>query len=373
MKKISLFATAIMFVNIVAAQSIDDIKKYVLLRQVKPAKEAVDKYLAVEKNAAKPDGWYYKGYTYDLVSKDSGLGIPESMALKNEAFTALQKYFQLDPKAPLSTAENNSIVFDLYVGYSGELGVKAYNQKNYEAAFESFKKALEVHDFGFSKNLTGANNYKFSALDTTLNLYAAITANDAKKKDEAATYYKKLADANIADSQYLDVYQFLADYYKNKKDSVNFAGIIEKAKKLYPKNSDYWTAVEIEQATDSVGKPQVFGKYDGLMSKYPDNYILPYNYAVELYRYIYSDEMKTANTDVYKQKLPEVLKKAIAIKSTPEANFLMANFLYNNSIDVAEEARKLKGPKPADLKKKKDLNANLTKKKAMQLVMHKQW
>jgi len=34
---------------------------------------------------------------------------------------------------------------------------------------------------------------------------------------------------------------------------------------------------------------------------------------------------------------------------------LMANYLYNNSIDVSEEARKLKGPKPADLKAKKDL------------------
>jgi hypothetical protein len=88
---------------------------------------------------------------------------------------------------------------------------------------------------------------------------------------------------------------------------------------------------------------------------------LSFNYSVELYRYIYSDEMKNANADVYKEKLPEILKKAIAIKSTPEANFLMANFLYNNSIDISEEARKIKGPKPADLKTKKDKEANATK------------
>ena len=92
------------------------------------------------------------------------------------------------------------------------------------------------------------------------------------------------------------------------------------------------------------------------MAKHPDNYILPYNYAVELYRFIYADSMKNANTNVYKEKLPQILKKAIAIKSTGEANFLMANFLYNNSIDVSEDARKLRGPKPADLKKKKELN-----------------
>lgn len=360
MKKFSIFTAIILFVNIAFGQSLDDIKKYVLLRQVKPAKEAVDKYLAIEKNALKADGWYYKGFAYDLTSKDSGLSIADGSALKTEAFNALKKYFQLDPKAPLSIEEKNSLLFDLYVGFSSELGVKAYTQKNYDVAHENFKKAVEVHDFIYSKNLTGSNNYKFSELDTTLTLYTAISANDAKKKDEAAMFYKKLADANIADTQYVDVYQFLADYYKTKKDAANFVTIIEKGKKLYPKNIDYWTALEIEEATEGVGKPQIFDKYDALLARYPDNYVLPFNYGVELYRYIYSDEMKAANTNMYKEKLPVILKKAIALKSTPEANFLMANFLYNNSIDVNEDARKIKGPKPADLKKKKDMEAAAT-------------
>jgi hypothetical protein len=357
MKKISFFAAALLLINAVFAQSLDDIKKYVLLNQTKPAKEAVDKYLAVEKNAVKPDGWYYKGYAYDLSSKDSALTMEQATALKNESFEAMKKYFQLDPKAPLSAEQNNSILYDLYVGYSSELGVKAYTQKNYAAAHDYFKKALEVHDFVFSKNLAGANNYKFAAMDTTLILYAAITANDAKNKDDAAVFYKKLTDANIADTQYVDAYQYLAEYYKTKKDEAAFTEIIDKAKKLYPKNSEYWTAMEIEQATDGIEKPQIFDKYEGLLAKHPDNYVLFFNYSVELYKYIYSDEMKTANTSPYKEKLTKALNQAIILKSTPEANFLMANYLYNNSIDVSEEARKLKGPKPADLKAKKELEA----------------
>ncbi|CAN5252087.1 hypothetical protein BH11BAC5_BH11BAC5_19970 [soil metagenome] len=361
MKKLSFFAVTILLVNVAFAQSLDDVKKYVLLRQTKPAKEAVDKYLAVEKNAQKPDGWYYKGFAYDLTSKDSAMSITDASAMKTEAFTALQKYFQLDPKGTLSKDESNSILFDLYAGFSSDLGVKAYTQKNYDVAFENFKKAIEVHDFIYSKGLEGANKYKFNGIDTMLTLYTAIAANDAKKKDDAAIFYKKLVDANIADTQYVDAYQYLADYYKGKKDIAAFTDIIDKGKKLYPKNAEYWTALEIEQATDGVEKPQIFDKYDALLAKYPDNYILSFNYSVELYRYIYSDEMKNANADVYKEKLPEILKKAIAIKSTPEANFLMANFLYNNSIDISEEARKIKGPKPADLKTKKDKEANATK------------
>ena len=133
--------------------------------------------------------------------------------------------------------------------------------------------------------------------------------------------------------------------------------ILNKGKKYFPKNDEYWIALEIENATVGVGKPAVFSNYDTLMIKYPNVYELPYNYSIELYHYIYSDEMKNANPSVYKTKLIETIKKAIDIKSTIEANFLLANFLYSNSIDISEEARKLKGPKPDDLKRKKELEA----------------
>ena len=360
MRKFYVFIATTLLANMAFGQSIDDIQKYVMLRQFKPAKEAVDKFLAVEKNTKNAPAWYYKGFIYDLTSKDSGQSTSEVGALKNTSFDAMKKYFELDPKAPLSIEEKNSILFDLYVGFSTELGVKEYTAKNYDAAYGYFQKALEVHDFIYSKSLTGENNYKFSSLDTTLTIYTAITANDSKKKDEAAMYYKKLTDANVTDPQYIDAYQYLGEYYKTKKDAANFAAVLEKGKKYYPKNSDYWTLLEIEEATDGVAKPQIFDKYDMLLAKYPDNYVLAYNYGVELYRYIYSDEMKTANTSAYKAKLPVILKKAIAIKSTSEANFLLANFLYNNSIDLSEESRKITGTKPADTKTKKDLSAAST-------------
>jgi hypothetical protein len=136
--------------------------------------------------------------------------------------------------------------------------------------------------------------------------------------------------------------------------------LLQQAQKMYPANNEYWVALEIEDAVDGVVKPYLFDKYEALLLKYPTNYTIPYNYGVELYHYVYSEEMKTLNTTKYKTRLKEVINKAIAIKSTSESNFLMANFLYNYSIDISDEARKLKGPKPEDLKKKKELNDQST-------------
>ena len=361
MKKISLFMMLVIAAKLLVAQDIDEVKKYAILGQIVKARESVDKYLAVEKNAKKAEGWFYKGFIYNQLSKDSTLKHDESSAMKYTAFEALKKYREIDAKAPLLAEQSNSPLFDIYVGYSSDLGVKAYTNKNPALAYEDFKKGIEVHDYIASNNIEGNNGYKFSALDTTLVLYTAITAGEAKMKDESVLYYKKLADANINAEQYTDVYQVLADYYKTKKDSASFTETLDKARKLYPKNEEYWMAVEIEAAIDGVVKPALFGKYDELMVKHPTNYTLPYNYAVELYHYIYSDELKTANTTEYKTKLLEVVKKAIAVKSTIEANFLLTNFLYNNSIDISDEARKIKGPKPEDIKRRKAMEADATK------------
>jgi len=337
------------------AQDIKEIRNFTLLGQIQKAKDLVDKYLTVPKNAAKSEGWYYKGFIYNQLSKDSTKSLTESAALKDTAFLALKKYREMDPKAELLAEQNNSPLFDLYVGYYSELGVKSYVAKDPASAFVDFRKALEVHDYIETNNLLGNNGFKFSALDTMLTLYTAIAANEAKKIEESTIFYKKITDAEIADQTYIDAYQVLADRYKTNKDKAAFADIIAKGKKLFPANNEYWTAIEIEEATDGVGKPEIFTKYEELMVKNPGNYTLPYNYAVELYRYIYSDETKNVNTNEYKTKLPEILKQAIAIKKTGEANFLLANFLYNNSIDIYEEARKMKAVKPDELKKKKEL------------------
>ena len=352
----------LLVVQVLNAQDIDEVKKYAYLGQHAKAKEAVDKYLAVEKNAKKPEGWFYKGYAYNMVSKDSSLSLEQSAALKLEAFNAMKKYREMDPKAELLTEQNNSPFFDMYAGYAQDLGIKAYNNKDYAAAGKYFEDALAVHNYVSTNNLAGAGGYRFPAVDTTLTLYAGVAYNQAKMQDKGMPFYQKLADAGIGGEQYLDVYQQLGDYYRNKKDNAAFSSTIEKARKLYPQNDDYWVALEIENAVDGVEKPAVFERYEALLKKYPENFAINYNYAVELYQYVYSDERKTADNDAYKTKITGLLDRALKTKpESLEANFLMANFTYNNSIDISEAAMKIKGPKPEDLKRKKEMNERSVK------------
>jgi hypothetical protein len=70
------------------------------------------------------------------------------------------------------------------------------------------------------------------------------------------------------------------------------------------------------------------------------------------------DASKKAEVAALKAKLPAVAKKAIALKETIEGYYELGRFYYNNYFDIQAEKSKVKGTKPEDLKKKKDLETS---------------
>lgn len=354
MKKIVLLAAMGLVMNTLKAQSVDDVRELLGKKDVDytKAKEAVDKHLANPKNAAKADGWYYKGFIYNAISKRDDL---KSLCVncKMEAFEAFKKYQELDKKNILMALEQNVSLFDLYNGLF-DLGAAAYNDKNYKAAFENFRDALVVEDYVRTKGFD-YQGYKYPVLDTQLVLNTALAARFDKNDEAAVTYYSILSAANVTGPEYLEMYQFLAIHYKDKKDAANFSAALAQGRKLYPEDP-FWTALEMESVEGGT-KDEVYAKYDEMINRNPTDYTMVYNYAVDLYNYIYAgDGVAADKKEAYKIKLAEVIKKTIAVKSNGDANLLMGRFLYNSAYDYSDESKKIKGAKPEDVKNRKALN-----------------
>ncbi|UAY51039.1 hypothetical protein [Ferruginibacter albus] len=337
------------------AQSIDDIKDliqnpgYDLLK----AKAMIDKYQANAKNASKAEGYYYKGYIYNALSKADSLKVAGT-DYKWDAFEAFKKYQQMDKNNVLMVLNSNAPLFDIYNNYF-TLGANAYNASNYPDAFSNFKKALDVEDYITGKDFE-YNGFKFPEFDTSLIQNTALAARQSKDTANALVYYKKISDAGLGGTQNYAAYTFPVEYYLYRKDSANFTEATAKGKKVYP-TEDYWTVAEMEFISNSAtSKDDLFAKYAALQKANPTNYTIGYNYSVELYNYIFANDDKTIKADNYKPVLGDVLKTTIAIKSTGDANLLMARYLYNSSFDNSDNAQKIKGTKPDDVKKKKALN-----------------
>ena len=358
------------------AQNVDDIKDYIAKQQWDKAKSAVDGYLSKEKNAAKWEGWWYKGVIYNELAKSEQFKnlSPDG---RMEAFNAFKKYYEIDTKAIQGTLEQHVRLFDIYSGYF-DLAVNNFNDANelskqkkddeaaamFSKAYTNFKNALTVEEYISGKGYeysAGGTTFKFPEFDTTLIKNIALSAYRANKQEDAIQYYQKIADKKITGPDNLDVYQLLVEHYNKKNDMANREKYLQLGRELYP-NDDFWYQIELEDVDEKDTKA-LFAKYDELIVKYPDKFVLAYNYSVLRFNYTYTSDKKPADYKESQAMLESSLKKALALnKQSAEANVLLSRHYYNVIYDVQDEITAIKTNTPADQKKKADLKAQMIAK-----------
>ncbi|HEX2605818.1 MAG TPA: hypothetical protein VHK91_00500 [Flavisolibacter sp.] len=342
----------------VFAQKLDDVQEKISKGKYDEAKEKIDKLLADPKNQSNASAWYYKGKVYAELARQDSAGTLSYNAGK-EAFEAFKKYQEMEPKNTLMILDQNVGLFQLYDMYYNR-GVKEYNAKNYGAAFDKMKDALAVEGYVAKKGYS-YNGFSFPMMDTTLINLAASSAYLAKREDESIPYFQQLADARLKDKEYKEIYGLLAEYYGKKNDAQNQSKYLALGRELYPTEGDYWTSLEFgNPGTDTLKRLE---RYDQMTQKYPNDFNLNMDYAIELFNYTYFNDKKPADYNARIDRVQKALDKALAINpNSAVANFVMSQHIYNQIYDFDDEIRKVRGTTAADVAKKKDLNAREDKK-----------
>lgn len=353
MKKIIVLSLSLLLGAGLFAQNLEALDALMKKGNYAEAKAGIDKITADPKNADKANVWYYKATVYNNYSNDSTLAAAVAFDLKTEALEAYKKTQLLDKLDVYLKMDSYRPYLYVYSGFYN-LGANQFNKKDFEGAYKSFNKALEVKDFILSKKYEYADQ-KLNIIDTALLMNAGAAAINAKNEAGAVGAYKKLADANVTGPDYENVYLYLSGYYNGKKDDANLQTVLAKGKANYPKNN-YWNEIEMDKLTNGGDKGAMFAKYEELYVKNPSNFANDYNYAVELYNSIYGKDAK--NTDpAAKEKLTAVLKSAMAVDTSKDATMLLTNHLFNYAADYSTSAAAIKSIKPEDIKKKKALTA----------------
>jgi hypothetical protein len=190
----------------------------------------------------------------------------------------------------------------------------------------------------------------------------AICAKNANREAEFLSYYSKIPEANIGGREYKEIYQFLLEHYIEKQNELAFQELLKKSKVIYP-GDETWIDLEIKYADKKGGKAAVTAKYEEILKEYPTNFVLHYNYAVELYNNLYGKDAPNAGDTAMVSKLTSILKKTIEIESKEDVSSLslMCKHLYNRSSDLLSASAAIKGPNPDNLKKKAALKADAMK------------
>ena len=345
------------------AQNLDKAKEFFKANKLTDAKTQIDGVLADAKNAKNAEAWYYKSKIYEAIAASDQLKaqFPDARA---QAFEALKNYVQYDDKKLiLLQIDQYKVINEIYQSYF-QLGAADYNSNKYNDALENFKGAIDASTFMSEK---GWVNMK---IDTTSNIYAGISAEKAKKRDTAAIYYGRLADAKIGGNNMIEIYKWLANYYSADKndqdDALKYAGI---GRELYPNDSS-WKDIEVNVYDNQLdlyrkngNKDSLFAAYDRVVAKFPNNNIFLYNYGLEMYQYASDTTKRPANADELVNRAKDILNKSLAIKPDyPQAALILGEISYNEGVDLQSKVRTIKGSTPDATKKRADLREQAMKK-----------
>jgi hypothetical protein len=341
------------------AQDLKEVQEKISKGRYDEAKEKIDKILADPANRNTANAWYYKGKVYKELARNDSAGTLSFDAGK-EAFDAFRKYQDIDKKNVMMAVDQNLELFQLYDIFYNQ-GVKYYNDASYDAAFNKMKTAVELEDYIVKKGFS-YKEFSFPSLDSNLLYLTASAAWLAKKQDQAIPYWEKLANAKIKTKDLKDVYGLLSGYYAKRNDQQKAARYLAIGKELYPEEGDLWISLEYDLTNPGTDPSKRFTRYEQMLQKYPDNYALTMDYAIEQFNFTYSKDKRPSDYISRQEKLQNSLEKAISIKPTAIGNFVMSQHIFYQVYDLEDALRSIKGTTAADLAKKKDLAARIGEK-----------
>jgi hypothetical protein len=359
MRRLVLTGFLAFFGLVLFAQNLDKAKDLLKANKLPDAKAEIDKVLAVDKNQKIADAWYTQLKIYNAIA--AGPLSAQYPGARDTAFLALKKYTEVDDKKLIALQlENYKPINEIYQGYFAA-GANDYNTQKFDSAFYNFKGALAASAFMNSKGWT---NMK---IDTTSTLYAGISAEKAGKKDSAANYYAKIADAHIDTinkNNMIEIYKWLVDYYHTQKDAANTAKYLATGETMFPTDL-FWPSEELDIARENGNKDTLFAAYDRVVSRFPKNYLFFFNYGLEEYQ-VASDTSsghRPANADDLTAKAQVNLQKCLELQPDyPQAALVLGQISYNAGVDIQAQVKKVVGKTPDAAKQRGDLRAAAGKK-----------
>ncbi len=307
-------------------QGTDSVKQLILHQRLLDAKTLVEQILAQPNQTLNADAWYFKGYTYYLISKDSTVTIPLTNA-KVIAFNAFVQCLTINPSHKWLVRDKYRPLLDIYFGlYSA--AQHAYSSKQYSDAYDNYVLAETVEQYLHKKDI-GFGDLKFPKQDTALLYNIANAAIKANREKESIQYLCKLANMRIADPIYMHLYVQLVDYYMSIHDEIGFRKYLTMARSLFPYNS-YWIQAEVDMVKSGNLDDALIKTHEIKIQAAPNSYDVYYNYASDLITLLYFKQQTPKNYKAYTTKLDYALQQCTQLqKQNIQTDLLYAQYYYH--------------------------------------------
>ena len=303
--------------------------------KLEDAKAQLDKVLADPKLEGKAETYALKTEILGTIAGNQTLKAKYPTA-DVDALAALKKYLELEPTEVKIKEDHYAGVNSAYSSLFSS-GVKFYNAKSWDSAFAKFKDVVELGD------ILTARKWTTSTFDTTSYLYAGVTAQNAKKSEEAAKYYGKIAERKIAGKDYEGIYDFLTKYYLNSNNQAEFTRYLSLAKAAYPSNT-MWNDLEFANTSDNAPLEDMVKKFNDADAAKTINEKGYLDYGDYFINNKKIKELDPSKRSEYTEKAFYSFSKAADLDTANGLSSYNAGIAsYTLFEDVSDSARKIKG------------------------------
>jgi len=335
MKKLLLLSIFAFTLQLATAQDYKKVTNALILGRVEDAKTEIDKMMADPKAQAKAETYMLKAKIYAAIFKNQQLNAKYPNA-ETEAEAALKKYEEMDPTYAVAKEKDGiTAYFDMYGSFISQ-GSKRFEAKDWANAAQSFVNGIKYIDQIIANKWTSNT----IAMDTTSILYAAICFQNAKQLENASVYYKRIADNKVNDTNYVDVYRFLVDYYtRGKKDETQFYKYLALSKEVFPSLNEEWESYEMDfiDTYDLKAKTDLYAKEEAAGTLTENKYI---QYGSAFANAKMKGDLDSTTAAMYNNKALDAFKKAFAKnEKNAIAAFNTGVIHYNNFGELDDKVR----------------------------------
>lgn len=287
------------------------------------AKSSIDDALNNEDCQKWEKTFYVKGLIYQGIF-ESPLAQFKNLSKDplNIAWDAYQKLIEMDRKGrykdELITQYKN-----LIIDFTND-GVDGYNTSNFEKAYKSFARVIEIRNSDILKGSPDA------IVDTAIIFNAALSAQRAKLYPEAEKFYRKALEYNYDPAKtYSMLYSVIKDQGKKEEALL----LLQKGYELYPDNS--FLLIELINHYLLGGEPEkAEGYLDAAIKQDPNN--------ASFYRAKGTLYEKTKQLD----KAQEMYKKTLEIDPKDfYAQYGIANFMLTKVVELHNKVNSIENAK----------------------------
>ena len=327
MKKILFSVFSLIALISANGQNLTKVKDALTAKKYADANTQLDEFINNPKYQKNAELYYLKGKMYAEIAADTNAtkSYPNAVETSLENF---KKAFSTDKDkfTMFVTLEGAQALYNLYaVPYNR--GVKELDAKEYDKSLKSLQLADVSGRFIFERGLG------LAAIDTNLTFYTGYAALLAGQEDLAAGYFTKLANLNIAEKGFEDVYKNLMIYHFNKNNIAEFEKTRAQGAKNYPKE-EYFTYDEVMFINDMKDKVERLKRIEAKVASDPKNLEAMSILAEVLFDRLFSQDApyyKTdAEYDAAETRLVDLYNKMSTVSPADGLMDLNAGVVYLN-------------------------------------------